>query len=120
MEATDGEPSETPLILFAASPGTIAGVITLSVAHGKSGIPVSALVTVATTVTWLLIVLVARLGAKGSGGFVHDTVTRFMGLIVIVMGVQFALSEIRSLCLNQIVPHHNAMANESRAPVHDG
>ena len=53
----------------------------------------------ATTVMWLLIVLVARLGAKDSGGFVHDVVTRFMGLIVIAMGVQFALSGIRSFML---------------------
>jgi multiple antibiotic resistance protein len=37
--ATPGaNPSLTPLILFAASPGTITGVITLSVAHAKSGI----------------------------------------------------------------------------------
>jgi len=73
-------------------------VITLSVAHAKSGIPVTALVAVAvaTIVTWLVIVLVARLGGKGSGGFVHDTVTRFMGLIVIAMGVQFALTGLRS------------------------
>lgn len=45
---------------------------------------------------WLLIVLLARLGRRGSGGFVHDTVTRFMGLIVIAMGTQFALSGMRS------------------------
>jgi hypothetical protein len=65
--ATSGStPSLTPLILFAASPGTITGVITLSVAHGKSGIPLSALVAVAvaTTVMWLSIVLVARLGGS--------------------------------------------------------
>ena len=36
----------TPLILFAASPGTITGIITLSVAYAKSGIPVTALVAV--------------------------------------------------------------------------
>jgi len=96
--APHANPSLTPLILFAASPGTITGVITLSVAHGKSGIPVTALVAVAvaTTVMWLVIVLLARLGGKGSGGFVHDTVTRFMGLIVIAMGVQFALTGLRS------------------------
>ena len=94
----DANPSLTPLILFAASPGTITGVITLSVAHAKSGIPVTALVAVAvaTIVMWLVIVLLARLGGKGSGGFVHDTVTRFMGLIVIAMGVQFALTGLRS------------------------
>ena len=85
-----------PRFCHDASPETITGVIALSVAHGKSGIPVSALVAVATTVMWLLIVLAAHLDGRGSGGFVHATVTRFMGLIVIVMGVQFALSGIRS------------------------
>jgi multiple antibiotic resistance protein len=40
----DANPSLTPLILFAASPGTITGVITISVAHAKSGIAVTALV----------------------------------------------------------------------------
>jgi multiple antibiotic resistance protein len=112
----NANPSLTPLILFAASPGTITGVITLSVAHGKSGIPVTALaaVAVATTVMWLSIIVVARLGGRGSGGFVHDTVTRFLGLIVIAMGVQFALTGMRSFMLepdHAIQRHH---ANESR------
>lgn len=47
----DANPSLTPLILFAASPGTITGVITLSVAHAKSGIPVTALVAVTLGIT---------------------------------------------------------------------
>lgn len=106
----DANPSLTPLILFAASPGTITGVITLSVTHAKSGIPVTALVAVATTATWLMVVLVARLGGRGSGGFVHDTVTRFMGLIVIAMGVQFALTGMRSFMLepDHAAPRHDA------------
>jgi small neutral amino acid transporter SnatA (MarC family) len=32
----------------------------------------------------------------GGGGLARDTVTRFLGLIVVAMGVQFALSGIRS------------------------
>lgn len=39
----DTHTSLTPLILFAASPGTITGVITLSVAHAKTALPVTAL-----------------------------------------------------------------------------
>jgi multiple antibiotic resistance protein len=35
-----------PLILFAASPGTITGIITLSVAHTRFGLPITALVAV--------------------------------------------------------------------------
>jgi hypothetical protein len=39
----------------------------------------------------------------GSGGYVHDTVTRFMGLIVIAMRVQFAISGMR---LFMVEPDH--------------
>jgi multiple antibiotic resistance protein len=46
---------------------------------------------------WLVILLAIALGNRfSSGGFVHDTVTRFMGLIVIAVGVQFALTGIRA------------------------
>ena len=96
----DVKPSLTPLILFAASPGTITGVITLAVAHTRNRLPVTALVAVcaATVVMWLVIVLAARLGnpSRGTSGFVRDTATRFMGLIVVAMGVQFALAGIKA------------------------
>jgi small neutral amino acid transporter SnatA (MarC family) len=92
--------SLTPLILFAASPGTITGVITLSVAQTRHELPVTALtaVVVGTLVMWLVIALAVRFGerSRGGSGFVRDTVTRFMGLIVIAMGVQFALTGIRT------------------------
>ena len=89
--------SFTPVILFAASPGTITGVITLAVAHGNLPLPVTALVAVATAVivTWIAMLLVARGGSHPGKGFLRDTATRFMGLIVIAMGVQFALTGIR-------------------------
>ena len=94
--ATTSTPSLTPLILFAASPGTITGVITLSAAHTRLKLPVTALVAiaVATACTWLVMLLVARFAGKqkGGGGFLRDTLTRFMGLIVLSMGVQFALT----------------------------
>jgi multiple antibiotic resistance protein len=94
--AKDGgteERSLTPLILFAASPGTITGVITLAVAHSRLLLPVPALVAVAvaTLVMWVVMVLMARGQTRERGGFLHDTATRFMGLIVVAMGVQFAL-----------------------------
>ena len=59
-------PSLTPLILFAASPGTITGVITLSAAHSGLGLPVTALVAVAVAglVTWLVLFLVTKSPAK--------------------------------------------------------
>ena len=91
-----GKRSLTPLILFAASPGTITGVITLAVAHAKLALPVTALVAVAVAVAvmWVVMVLVARgrARASGAGSLLHDMVTRFMGLIVLAMGVQFALT----------------------------
>jgi len=91
--------SLTPLILFAASPGTITGVITISVAHTPMRLPVTSLVAivVGTGITWLAMVLVAHFGGKaGGGGFLRDTLTRFMGLIVLSMGVQFALTGYRA------------------------
>jgi multiple antibiotic resistance protein len=85
--------SLTPLILFAASPGTITGVIALAVAHSKLLLPVTALVAVAaaTLVMWIVMLLMSRGQTRARGGFLHDTATRFMGLIVVAMGVQFAL-----------------------------
>jgi multiple antibiotic resistance protein len=100
-EGADEKRSITPVILFAASPGTITGVITLAVAHGKLLLPVTALVAVAVTtvVLWLVMVLVPRGGARAPGGFWHETATRFMGLIVVAMGVQFAMTGARSFFL---------------------
>ena len=92
--------SITPLILFAASPGTITGVITLAVAQTRQELPVTALVAVfvGAFVMWLVNVMAVHFGGRtqGGSGFVRDTATRFMGLIVIAMGVQFALTGIKS------------------------
>jgi multiple antibiotic resistance protein len=86
--------SLSPLILFAASPGTITGVITLAVAHSRSDIPVTALIAIAATigVTFLVMLALSYVGGKNQGGLIHDTTTKFMGLIVIAMGIQFALT----------------------------
>ena len=98
-DGADGQMSLTPLILFAASPGTVTGVITLAVNHTKLKFPLTALVAVAlaTVVMWLAIWTAILLQNRPHGsGYVRDTVTRFMGLIVIAMGVQFALTGIRA------------------------
>jgi multiple antibiotic resistance protein len=95
---SNADASLTPLILFAASPGTITGVITLSAAHTGLDLPVTALVAIAVAglVTWLALLLVSRVDAKASeGGSARDMITRFMGLIVLSMGVQFALTGLR-------------------------
>ena len=96
---SDTGPALTPLILFAASPGTITGVITISAAHTKLGLPVTALlaIAVATLATWLVLVIVAGLAGQGGGhGFLRDTLTRLMGLLVLSMGVQFALTGVHA------------------------
>jgi multiple antibiotic resistance protein len=93
----DEKRSLTPVILFAASPGTITGVITLAVVHTKLGLPVTAIVAVvvATLAMWIMMVLLSRRETDTGGGFLRDTATRFMGLIVIAMGTQFALTGLR-------------------------
>ena len=73
-------------------------MITLSAAHTRLGFPVTALIAivVASALTWLAMVLVARVAHQSvEGGFARDAATRFMGLIVISMGVQFALTGLR-------------------------
>jgi multiple antibiotic resistance protein len=85
--------SLTPLILFAASPGTITGVITLAVSHSRYSIPVTAIaaVAVASLVTWVVMVLLSGRNANAAkGGLARATAGSFMGLIVMAMGVQFA------------------------------
>ena len=97
--ATADKPVLTPLILFGASPGTITGVITLAATHSPHGLPVTSLVAVAvgTAVTWFFLLLTIRLaGRQGGNGLVHDISSRFMGLIVLAMGVQFGLSGVRA------------------------
>ncbi len=90
-----GRVSLSPLVLFAASPGTITGVITLAVAHSRTDIPQTALIAIGVTVAVTLgvMLLVSLLGGKNqSGGLVRQTITNLMGLIVLAMGFQFALT----------------------------
>jgi multiple antibiotic resistance protein len=94
--------SLTPLVLFAASPGTITGVITLSAAHSRLDLPIAALVAVvvASILTWLVLLLMSRLATQETeGGFARATMTSFMGLIVLAMGVQFGLTGLRQFWL---------------------
>ena len=86
--------SLTPLVLFAASPGTITGVITLSAAHTGLDLPVTALVAIAVAglLTWLVLLLVSRAAKASQGGSARDMITRCRGLSVLSMGVQCALT----------------------------
>ena len=89
--------SLSPLIIFAASPGSITGVITISATHSGTTFPATALVAIALVLTlvWGLLVITSKAGSqphkKGVG---KQMMTRYMGLIVIAMGVQFMLSGI--------------------------
>lgn len=81
-----------PLLMFAAGPGTIATVVTLTAAHGLDGAPSTALVAavVGAAVTFAVLLLAIRAGAR-LGQAVEAGVTRFMGLIVASMGMQFIM-----------------------------
>lgn len=92
--AGNGIASLMPLILFGASPGTITGVITVSASHSRFDIPLTAIIAIAVTCLILLAVLLfaARNGRKGrSNNIGRKMVTSYMGVIVIAMGIQFAL-----------------------------
>lgn len=89
--------SYASLILFAASPGTITGVITVAVAHSQSAVPVTALVAIALVLgfTLALFLLVSRTSNPDdpqTTSLAHDMVGRYMGLIVVAMGIQFILT----------------------------
>ena len=95
-ESVQSSTDLTPLILFAASPGTITGVITLSVSNSVHGLPVTTLVSVALACGVTLLVLLAsnkiEAASQGGNGLLKETVSRFMALIVLAMGLQFLLT----------------------------
>ncbi len=94
--------SITPLILFAASPGTITGVITIAAAHSENAIPVTVLIAIAITltVTWGVLVVTSRKSSTSGQSLWRDVSSRFMGLIILAMGVQFALGGIQAFFAN--------------------
>ena len=86
----------TKLIMFAASPGTISMVITLAVVHNKEGLPVSAMAGSALAVALTIVIIIAMLLLKtkaSSGG--QGIMSKFMGLIIVAMGLQFMLDGIK-------------------------
>ncbi len=71
---------------------------TIAATHSKLALPATAIVAIVVTAIVLLAVLVltARLGGGGGrGGLKRQMVTSYMGLIVIAMGVQFALTGLK-------------------------
>ena len=89
--------SFAPLVMFAAGPGTITAVVTLAAVHTPHHLPMTAIVASVTgaAVTFAVLLLAARVGSHLD----RDTqaaVTRFMGLIVASMGMQFALTGMKT------------------------
>jgi MarC family membrane protein len=84
--------SLVPLLMFAAGPGTITAVVTLAAVHTPDGLPITAIIAavVGAGVTFVALILAVRLGPRLGRG-TQATVTRFMGLIVASMGMQFVL-----------------------------
>jgi len=86
----------TKLILFAASPGTITMVMTLAAVHHYEGIPISAIVGVVVAVIisigiiLFMLFMAAKKNVRGQG-----FITKFMGLIIVAMGLQFMLDGIK-------------------------
>jgi MarC family membrane protein len=91
--STDAQNSLVPLIMFAAGPGTITAVVTLAAVHTPDGLPLSALAAsvVGAGVTFCVLLLASQMGSR-IGGSTQAIVTRFMGLIVTAMGMQFVLT----------------------------
>ena len=51
---------------------------------------------VTAIITLCVMLVLSSFGGKNQDGLVHETVTRFMGLIVIAMGVQSALTGLKA------------------------
>ena len=86
-----------PLIMFAAGPGTITSVVTLAAIHTPDGLPVTAILAAAigAGVTFAVLLLAVSVGAH-LGRSTQGIVTRFMGLIVASMGMQFVLTGLKA------------------------
>jgi multiple antibiotic resistance protein len=89
--------SLAPLTMFAAGPGTITAVVTIAAVHTPHGLPTTAVVAavVGTGVMLAVLLLAAQMGAHSSRG-TQAIVTRFMGLIVASMGMQFVLTGLKA------------------------
>jgi len=88
--------SLAPLIMFAAGPGTITAVVTLAAVHTPDGLPITAMIAsvIGAGVTFGALLLATGVGSSIGHGS-QAVVTRFMGLIVASMGLQFVLTGLK-------------------------
>ena len=93
----DTHSSLAPLIMFAAGPGTITAVVTLAAVHTPDSLPVTAIAAavVGAGVTLATLLLAVGVGSR-LGRSTQAMVTRFMGLIVASMGMQFVLTGLKA------------------------
>jgi MarC family membrane protein len=86
-----------PLIMFAAGPGTITSVVTLAAIHTPDGLPVTAITASVIGAGVTFAVLRLAVGVESHlGRSTQGIVTRFMGLIVASMGMQFVLTGLKA------------------------
>ncbi len=80
------------LVIFMASPGSIAAAITLSAVHTPNSFPITAVVAIlfAMIFTFVEIIVMIKMSTKIDMSRQRLT-TQFMGMIIIAMGMQFAL-----------------------------
>lgn len=94
--ANDKKVNLNEIIMFAASPGTITMVITLAAVHHKEIIPTTAIVgTLVAVLSTILIMIVMVAMSKGKQGGKQGIFSKFMGLIIVSMGLQFMLTGIK-------------------------
>jgi putative Mn2+ efflux pump MntP len=93
----EAQSSLAPLIMFAAGPGTITAVVTLAAVHTPDSFPVTAIAAavIGAGVTFIALLLAIQLGSD-LGRSTQAMVTRFMGLIVASMGMQFVLAGLQA------------------------
>ena len=86
------------LVMFAASPGTIAMVITLSSFHQTDGLPLNAIIgtIIAVLISLIVMAIMIYFGGKEKKFRGQGMVSKFMGLIVVSMGLQFMLEGIKN------------------------
>lgn len=93
----EAQNSLAPLIMFAAGPGTITAVVTLAAVHTPLGFPIEAVLAsiVGAAITFAVLLLANKAGSRLIQG-TQAIVTRFMGLIVASMGMQFVLQGLKA------------------------
>ena len=89
--SNEKEISLMPLVMFSASPGTIAVLITISVSTSENAIPIIALIATITSMIITFLMMIVMIYFRRKENTQQSITNKFMGLILIAMGLQFAL-----------------------------